>query len=184
MRLTKLYTRTGDKGTTRLANGTEVPKDALRVSAYGDVDELNSVIGVVLTEDVSAEVGESLTRIQHELFNLGGELASAGMADGLINEDMVSKLEGEIDTFNATVPMLEEFILPGGTRAAALIHLARTICRRTERSIVTLGGSKKIPEVLIHYVNRLSDLLFVMARVENHRQGNTEIYWKNPRRTS
>jgi len=182
MRLTKIYTRTGDKGTTRLANGDEVLKDSLRVSAYGDVDELNSIIGLVLTHAPDDGIGKILSETQHTLFDLGGELASAGMIVGLIKPVQVEILEQHIDEMNAGLPALEEFILPGGTTPAAMMHLARTVCRRAERSIITLDQSDVVSPEIIQYMNRLSDLLFVMARVENHRNGNQEVLWKNPRK--
>ncbi len=182
MRLTKIYTRTGDKGKTRLANGDEVSKDSLRVSAYGDIDELNSSIGVILTEDLDDQLTPLLSAVQHKLFDLGGELASAGMIEGLVTAKHVAELEKHIDKMNGELPPLEEFILPGGTRAASMLHSARTICRRAERSIIALSHSEDVSSEIIQYMNRLSDLLFVMARYENLRNGNQEIYWKNPRK--
>ena len=182
MRLTKIYTRTGDKGKTRLANGEEVSKDSLRVAAYGDIDELNSIIGLVLTENPYDKLGAVLSSIQHTLFDLGGELASDGMIKDLVTDEHVTTLETHIDQTNAKLPTLEEFILPGGTKSASMLHLARTVCRRAERSIITLAQSESVAPVMIQYVNRLSDLLFVMARYENHRSGNQEIYWNNPRK--
>ncbi|MCF7825185.1 MAG: cob(I)yrinic acid a,c-diamide adenosyltransferase [Candidatus Marinimicrobia bacterium] len=182
MRLTKIYTRSGDKGTTRLANGDEVPKDSLRVTAYGEVDELNSIIGMVLTQNPEGGLGNILSEVQHTLFDLGGELASAGMIEGLVSEQQVLGLEKHIDQMNSSLPFLEEFILPGGTTPAATLHLARTVCRRAERSIITLAHTETVSPEIIQYVNRLSDLLFVMARFENHRSGNQEVYWKNPRK--
>lgn len=184
MRLTKIYTRTGDQGTTRLANGDEVTKDSIRVEAYGDIDELNSLIGMVITRDPAREVSDYLAKIQHHLFDVGGEVASAGMIEGLVTEAMISSLEAEIDLLNADLPPLKEFILPGGTQAAAELHLARTVCRRAERRIITLNHTEPVAPEIIKYVNRLSDLLFVMARYENHQHGNHEVYWKNPRTTS
>ena len=181
MRLTKIYTRSGDNGKTRLANGEEVMKDAPRVSAYGDVDELNSIIGLVLTQDLDLFTKETLSAIQHTLFDLGGELASAGMINGLVTAEMVKRLEQKIDQANADLPPLEELILPGGSGSAAFLHLARTVCRRAERLIISLSQSEQVPPEIIQYTNRLSDLLFVLARYENHRSGNQEIYWKNPR---
>ncbi len=182
MRLTKIYTRTGDKGKTRLANGEEVSKDSLRVSAYGDVDELNSVIGLVLTENPDDKLAAVLSKIQHTLFDLGGELASDGMIEGLVTIQHVSELEKHIDQMNTELPPLEEFILPGGTKSASMLHLARTVCRRAERTIIALEHSETVAAEIIQYMNRLSDLLFVIARYENHRGGNQEVYWKNPRK--
>ena len=182
MRLTKIYTRTGDQGTTRLANGEVVAKDALRVAAYGDIDELNSALGVILAQKPAPKVAALLSAIQHHLFNVGGELASAGMISGIVSDKMVTNMEQDIDSLSAELPALEEFILPGGTITASELHLARTICRRAERSIVTLNQSETVAPEIIKYVNRLSDLLFVMARYENHLSGNNEVYWKNPQR--
>ncbi len=181
MRLTKIYTRNGDYGTTRLANGETVSKDSLRVIAYGEIDELNSVLGVVLTKDLDLKVAEILAHIQHHLFDVGGELASAGMITGLVSEQLILELEHNIDQLNADLPALEEFILPGGTIVAAELHLGRTVCRRAERSIVSLSQTETVAAEIIKYINRLSDLLFVMARYENHRSDSQEIYWKNPR---
>ncbi|NQV29455.1 MAG: cob(I)yrinic acid a,c-diamide adenosyltransferase [Candidatus Marinimicrobia bacterium] len=182
MRLTKIYNRNGDDGTTRLANGEEVSKSSLRVSAYGDIDELNSSIGVVLSQNPGPEIVESLSNIQHSLFDAGGELASAGMIKELITPGHIKRLEEQIDTLNQNLPPLEEFILPGGTVVASNLHLARTICRRAERHVIELSKSESVAPVIIQYLNRLSDLLFVMARYENHSNGNNEILWKNPRK--
>ena len=182
MRLTKIYTRSGDKGKTRLANGEEVSKDSLRVAAYGDVDELNSIIGLVLTQSPDEHLVQVLSNIQHALFDLGGELASAGMIEDLISHQNVVDLENNIDQMNADLPPLEEFILPGGTTPAATLHMARTVCRRAERSIIKLSQRESVSSEIVQYMNRLSDLLFVMARAENHRNGNQEVYWKNPRK--
>ncbi|MBT3228885.1 MAG: cob(I)yrinic acid a,c-diamide adenosyltransferase [Candidatus Marinimicrobia bacterium] len=182
MRLTKIYTRSGDQGKTRLANGDEVSKDSLRVSAYGDVDELNSIIGLVLTQDPDIKLVQILSHIQHTLFDLGGELASAGMITDLVTQQHILDLEQHIDDLNVELPALEEFILPGGTKSAATLHLARTVCRRAERVIIALAQSDDVAPEIIKYMNRLSDLLFVMARFENHRSGNQEVYWKNPKK--
>ncbi len=182
MRLTKIYTRTGDNGKTRLANGEEVPKDSLRVCAYGDVDELNSMIGLVLTQPLDAQLVEILAGVQHTLFDLGGELASAEMVTGLITPEHIADLEHSIDELNSELPALEEFILPGGTSVAATLHLARTICRRAERSVIRLNQQEKVKAEIIQFLNRLSDFLFVMARHENHRSGNQEVYWNNQRK--
>ena len=182
MRLTKIYTRNGDKGKTRLANGEEVSKDSLRVAAYGDIDELNSIVGLVLTENPDDKLAVVLSSIQHTLFDLGGELASDGMIVGLVTDQHTTSLEKHIDQMNSELPPLEEFILPGGTKSASLLHLSRTVCRRAERSIITLNQSETVAAEIIQYVNRLSDLLFVMARYENHRSGNQEVFWDNPRK--
>lgn len=182
MRLTKIYTRTGDSGKTRLANGEEVSKDSLRVSAYGDIDELNSLLGVVLTQNPQQRILDILTPIQHILFDIGGELASAGMITGLVPESAIDEMEKNIDDLNKDLPALEEFILPGGAPVAASLHLTRTVCRRAERSIISLDQTDPVAPELIKYVNRLSDLLFVMARFENCSDDHKEIYWKNPRK--
>ena len=182
MRLTKIYTRSGDKGNTRLANGEEVSKDSLRVTAYGEVDELNSVIGFALTQGPDTTPAQFLSDIQHTLFDLGGELASAGMITSLVSPQQVKVLEQHIDEINADLPPLDEFILPGGSTPAAALHLARTVCRRAERAIITLDRTEAVAAEIIQYMNRLSDLLFVMARYGNHRAGDQEGYWKNPRK--
>ncbi|NQV14643.1 cob(I)yrinic acid a,c-diamide adenosyltransferase [bacterium] len=180
MRLSKIYTRTGDHGKTRLAQGEEVSKDSQRVTAYGEIDELNSHLGLVIALNPDPTVSEALTSVQQHLFDVGGELASPGMINGMITHGMITELENEIDKINGHLPDLEEFILPGGTIIAAQLHLARTVCRRAERRIITLKRSETVSPELISYINRLSDLLFVMARYENNRSGNHEIYWKNP----
>ncbi|MFZ1390126.1 MAG: cob(I)yrinic acid a,c-diamide adenosyltransferase, partial [Dokdonella sp.] len=162
-RLSKIYTRTGDDGSTGLGDGSRVGKDSLRVTAYGTVDELNSAIGVVLACDVPDAVRDSLIRIQHELFNLGGELCIPGMA--LVHDGDIDQLERELDGFNDDLPVLKEFILPGGGMAAAQCHVARTIARRAEREVITLARAETVRAEAIRYLNRLSDLLFVIARV-------------------
>jgi len=181
MRLTRIYTRIGDRGKTRLADGTEVSKDSPFIHAAGEIDELNSMIGVVLSLKPAAPIAEALAAIQHQLFDLGGEIASAGSIVGLISAEMVTELETQIDRLNKNLPPLKEFILPGGTPVAAQLHLSRTVCRRAERSIISLDYSEEINTAIISYINRLSDLLFVMARYENQLDGNQEIFWKNPR---
>lgn len=184
-RLTQISTRTGDDGTTGLGDGTRVPKDHLRISAMGDVDELNSQLGVLLAEPLPADVRELLVVIQHELFNLGGELCIPGYS--LLKDDAVLRLDEALATHNATLPRLEEFILPAGTRSAALAHVARTIARRAERAVVTLtaqepGAVNAAPR---QYLNRLSDLLFVLARVLNRANldglGGDDVYWRSER---
>lgn len=184
-RLTQISTRTGDDGTTGLGDGTRVPKDHLRISAMGDVDELNSQLGVLLAEPLPADVRELLVVIQHELFNLGGELCIPGYT--LLKDDAVLRLDEALATHNATLPRLEEFILPAGTRSAALAHVARTIARRAERAVVTLtaqepGAVNAAPR---QYLNRLSDLLFVLARVLNRANldglGGDDVYWRSER---
>ena len=174
-RLSKIYTRTGDKGTTGLGDGTRVDKDHARVAAYGTVDELNSAIGLVLSSNLPDEVRDCLTRTQHELFDLGGELCMPGTR--LIPESYVDQLERDLDHFNADLPALKDFILPGGSESAARCHLARTICRRAERKLVTLGREENISEITLRYLNRLSDLLFVIARVLARADGGTDVIW-------
>jgi cob(I)alamin adenosyltransferase len=175
-RLSKIYTRTGDKGTTGLGDGSRLEKDAPRVEAFGTVDELNSVLGLLLAEPaLSPAVQEGLTAIQHELFDLGGELCTPGAT--LVKVDHITRLEQRLDALNADLPPLEEFILPGGGRAAATAHLARTVCRRAERRVVTLTREETIREEVIAYLNRLSDLLFVIARVLARQASADEVQW-------
>lgn len=183
-RLTQISTRTGDDGTTGLGDGTRVPKDHLRIAAMGDVDELNSQIGVLLAEPLPAEVRELLVVIQHELFNLGGELCIPGHA--LLKDEAVLRLDEALAHHNAQLPRLQEFILPAGTRSAALAHVARTIARRAERAVVTLQRSgEEVRSAPRQYLNRLSDLLFVLARVLNRANldglGGDDVYWKSER---
>ena len=176
-RLSKIYTRTGDMGTTGLGDGTRVAKDSLRVVAMGDVDELNSVLGLLLTEPVSAKIRDCLTSVQHDLFNMGGEICMPGY--DLIKPERVTALETILDEWNDTLPALKEFILPGGSRAAAYCHLARTVCRRAERQLHTLNSHEKITEISLQYINRLSDLLFVLCRILNVEAGEPDVLWKN-----
>ena len=183
-RLTQISTRTGDDGTTGLGDGTRVPKDHLRIAAMGDVDELNSQIGVLLAEPLPAEVRELLVVIQHELFNLGGELCIPGHA--LLKDEAVLRLDEALAHHNAQLPRLQEFILPAGTRSAALAHVTRTIARRAERAVVTLQRSgEEVRSAPRQYLNRLSDLLFVLARVLNRANldglGGDDVYWKSER---
>lgn len=178
-RLSKIYTRTGDTGTTGLGDGSRVPKDSARIEAIGNVDELNSALGVLLSESVPEDVENLLTQIQHELFDLGGELSIPGHV--AIGEQHVTRLESNLDTFNADLPPLKEFILPGGSRAAALAHVARTICRRAERSLVALGQTEQLPAIPQRYLNRLSDLLFVLCRVLNRHANRDDVYWQKNR---
>ena len=179
-RLSKIYTKTGDDGTTGLGDSTRVPKDSARVSAYGTVDELNSAIGMVLAQEIPAEVCETLTQAQHDLFDLGGELCIPGMA--MIHDTDVERLETTLDGFNADLPMLKEFILPGGGMAAACCHVARTVCRRAEREVVTLSKNETVRPEAVRYLNRLSDLLFVLARVLARASGHGEVLWQHERR--
>jgi cob(I)alamin adenosyltransferase len=182
-RLTQIATRTGDAGTTGLGDNTRVSKNSLRVHAMGDVDELNSHIGVLLCEDMPERVRAVLTEIQHQLFNLGGELSIPGFE--LLKEEAVLALDQALAEFNADLPALLEFILPAGTRAAALAHVCRTVARRAERAVVALGNEEALKEHPRQYLNRLSDLLFVMARVLNrHRSDGSsgdDVYWKSER---
>lgn len=179
-RLSKIYTKTGDDGTTGLGDGTRVAKDSARVAAYGTVDEANSAIGLVLAADVADDVRALLTTVQHQLFDLGGELCIPGHA--AISDADVESLERALDGFNADLPPLKEFILPGGGEAAARCHLARTIVRRAERKTVTLARHDAIRPQAIRYLNRLSDLLFVLARVLARASGHGEVIWKHERR--
>jgi cob(I)alamin adenosyltransferase len=179
-RLSKIYTRTGDDGTTGLGDGTRVAKDSARVNAYGTVDELNSAIGLVLACDIADRIREVLTQAQHDLFDLGGELCIPGMA--MIDEADITRLEDMLDAFNETLPPLKDFILPGGDLAAAHCHLARTICRRAEREVVTLSHHDAVRGEAIRYLNRLSDLLFVLARVLARSSGHGEVLWQHERR--
>ena len=179
-RLSKIYTRTGDEGTTGLGDGSRVPKDALRVEAYGTVDEANSAIGVILGGDnVPEAVRNCLTEVQHDLFELGGELCIPGHS--AITQDFIDRLEHDLDDFNADLPRLKEFILPGGGPAAAACHLARTIARRAERRVFTLSEQEDVRPEVMRYLNRLSDLLFVVARVVARAEKGTEVLWNRER---
>jgi cob(I)alamin adenosyltransferase len=175
-RLSKIYTRTGDAGTTGLGDGSRVGKDAPRVSALGDVDELNSVLGLLLCEPLPDEVRLLMTGIQHDLFDLGGELSVPG--GNFLKESQPGRLEAAIDRFNADLEPLKEFILPGGTRAAALTHHARTVCRRAERAVVSLAHNEAVSDASRQYLNRLSDLLFVLARWINKAAGSGDVLWQ------
>jgi cob(I)alamin adenosyltransferase len=175
-RLTRIYTRTGDDGTTGLADGSRVSKDTPRVEAMGAVDELNSHLGVVLCETLPDGARACLVDIQHDLFDLGGELSVPGHS--LLSEAHVARLERTIDALNAELPPLKDFILPGGSRAAALTHVARAACRRAERRLVALAAVEAVPEPLEHYLNRLSDLLFVLARALNRDAGRGDVLWQ------
>lgn len=180
-RLTQIATRTGDDGTTGLGDGTRVPKDHGRVQAMGDVDELNSTLGVLLAEPLPDDVRELLVVIQHELFNLGGELSIPGYA--LLKPEAVAQLDEALARYNATLPRLQEFILPAGTRSAAIAHVGRTVARRAERAVVTLGAHEAVRPEARQYLNRLSDLLFVLARVLNRANldglGGDDVYWRS-----
>lgn len=179
-RLSKIYTRTGDDGETGLGDGTRVRKDDPRVEAYGTVDELNSAIGVVLErQDIPETVRECLTGVQHKLFDLGGELCMPG--HHAIEAGHVEALESVLDSFNDGLPPLKEFVLPGGGNGAAATHLARAVCRRAERRVWTLAASEDVNPAVTRYLNRLSDLLFVVARVLARRDGGTEVLWDHRR---
>ena len=178
-RLTRIYTRTGDGGDTGLGDGSRVAKDAPRVEVLGVVDELNCAIGLVLAESVSAEVRECLTAVQHDLFDLGGEMSIPGYT--AVTQRHVSRLEEVLDRFNANLEPLEDFILPGGSRAAAACHLARTLARRAERRMVTLVAAEPVSPLAQHYLNRLSDLLFVLCRVVNRDAGVEDVLWQKGR---
>jgi cob(I)alamin adenosyltransferase len=179
-RLSKIVTRTGDAGTTGLGDGTRVAKDSARIEAIGAVDELNSALGVLLAEALPDAVVDCLTEVQHDLFDLGGELSIPGYS--AVREAHVDRVEEAIGRFNADLAPLKEFILPGGTRAASLAHVARTVCRRAERTLVHLGASTTVSEPVRKYVNRLSDLLFVLARVLNRGAGRADVLWRKDRR--
>jgi len=180
-RLSKITTRTGDAGETGLGDGSRTAKDSARVAALGEIDELNSAIGLVLAEEVPAEVRAALEQIQHDLFDLGGELSIPGHA--LLTDAQVHTLENWLEQWNATLPALKEFILPGGSRAAAAAHLARTVCRRAERSVVALGRREPVGDVTRRYLNRLSDLLFVAGRSLNRAAGRGDVQWRHHRKS-
>ncbi len=176
-RLSKIYTRTGDDGTTGLGDGSRVNKDSLRVDAMGDADELNSVLGIMITEGVPDILLEPLIQIQHDLFNLGGEICMPGYV--ILKQNRIDDLEKLIDTLNEKLSPLKEFILPGGTKPAAYCHLARTVCRRAERKLITLNRTEPVTAISLQYLNRLSDLLFVMCRTINQVAGVSDVLWNN-----
>lgn len=178
-RLTSIATRTGDNGTTGLGNNQRVRKSSVRVQAMGDVDELNSHIGLLLCEKLTPPVRDLLIDIQHQLFQLGGELSMPGYA--LLQPEALMALDAALETHNATLPRLQEFILPAGSRAASQAHVCRTVARRAERTVVALGDEEAINDTLRQYLNRLSDLLFVLARVINRVDGGDDVYWKSDR---
>lgn len=180
-RLSKIYTRTGDDGSTGLGDGSRTQKDSERVAAYGTTDELNSIVGMLLAQGVPSGVEAVLNEIQHHLFDLGGELCIPGFQS--IQESHVEWLERTLDHFNEPLPALEDFILPGGSQAAATCHLARTVCRRAERHVVTLARDEEVPPFSMKYLNRLSDLLFVLARVISRADGGSEVLWQKHRPT-
>ena len=178
-RLSKIYTRTGDDGTTDLGNGERIDKTNIRIDVMGDLDELNSLIGVLGSSGVINNVSSHLLDIQHRLFDIGGELAVPGSA--VINSIHVDSLEKNIDTYNEDLPALKEFILPGGSLSASICHLARSVCRRAERNLVAMSRNEYINPESLRYINRLSDLLFVLARVLNQEKGGKEIFWNSER---
>jgi cob(I)alamin adenosyltransferase len=179
-RLSKITTRTGDGGETGLGDGARVAKDHPRITALGEIDELNSALGLILAEDVPKELRSVLIEVQHDLLDLGGELSIPGHA--LFKPERVAFLEAEIEKYNRDLPALKEFILPGGSRAAAAAHLARTICRRSERAVVALARKDAVSEPARQYLNRLSDLLFVAGRVLNRAAGNPDVQWRHQRK--
>lgn len=178
-RLSRITTRTGDAGETGLGDGSRVNKDAARIHALGDIDECNSAIGLLLTEDVPGEIRAALDGVQHELFDLGGEICIPGHT--ALKAEHVARLDALLERFNRGLPPLKEFILPGGSRAAAAAHLARTVCRRAERSVVALGRNEAVSEAARQYLNRLSDLLFVLGRVLNRHAGRGDVQWRHER---
>lgn len=175
-RLSKIYTRTGDKGNTCLGDGSRIEKDHIRIEAIGTVDELNSIIGMILAYDISEEISSSLNKVQHHLFDLGGELSIPEHT--ALDESYITYLESTLDGFNEDLPMLKEFILPAGGKATSTCHLARTVCRRAERRVVTLAKDENISPFTISYLNRLSDLLFVIARILARHENGSEVLWK------
>jgi cob(I)alamin adenosyltransferase len=178
-RLSKIYTRTGDAGTTGLGDGSRASKDSLRIHALGEVDEVNCAIGILLCEELPEAIRALLTDVQHDLFDLGGEMSIPGMT--LLQPQQVDRLEAEIDAYNADLEPLKEFILPGGTRAAALTHQARAVCRRAERAVVALAQAETVADATRRYLNRLSDLLFVLGRVINRAGGRGDVLWQKER---
>jgi cob(I)alamin adenosyltransferase len=179
-RLSKIATRTGDNGTTGLGDGSRTEKDSLRIHSLGEVDELNSFVGLLLCEDMPAALREELVSIQHDLFDLGGELCIPGYT--LITDEHVARLDGLLEKYNADLEPLKDFILPAGSRAASIAHVCRTVCRRAERSIVTLGKNETINDHPRQYVNRLSDLMFVLSRVLNRFAGGSDVLWQHERK--
>ncbi len=178
-RLTRIATRTGDDGTTGLGNNQRVSKDSCRVQAMGDVDELNAHLGVLLCEDLSPDMHSLLVAIQHHLFDFGAELSVPGLT--LLKSNALAQLDDALERYNSQLPALKEFILPGGSRAASLAHVCRTVARRAERAVVALGKQEEVGEAARQYLNRLSDLMFVLARVLNHGGAGAEVYWKSER---
>jgi len=175
-RLSKITTRTGDAGETGLGDGSRVSKASARIAALGEVDELNSAIGVLLAEELPAAIRDALLGVQHDLFDLGGEVSIPGHT--MVTEAQVGELERLLESFNRNLPPLKEFILPGGTRAAAAAHLARTVCRRAERALVALAREDRVSDAARIYLNRLSDLLFVLGRALNRAAGGADVLWQ------
>lgn len=178
-RLSKIVTRTGDAGTTGLGDGSRVGKDSQRIAAIGEVDELNSTLGVLLAETLPDAITACLLEVQHDLFDLGGELSIPGYA--AVSQDHVARLEDAVERFNEGLPPLKEFILPGGTRPAAVAHVARTVCRRAERAVVALAAVEPVNDPARRYLNRLSDLLFILARTLNRTAGGSDVLWHRTR---
>ena len=178
MRITKVYTRTGDDGTTGLANGKRVPKDSKRVRLLGSLDELNASIGVALVENLNKDITSVLQDVQNDLFNIGGEVSVVDKELGLITTEDVQKLENVIDSLNETLAPLKEFVVPGGSKGSALLHKARTVCRRAECDLVNLSHEEKINMIHLQYLNRFSDYLFVAARYQNNIDGSSEETWE------
>jgi len=178
-RLSKITTRTGDSGETGLGDGSRTGKDSARIAVLGEVDELNSSLGVLLAEPLPDKLREALESVQHDLFDLGGEICIPGRTS--LSDSQVKRLEALLEEYNRDLPPLKEFILPGGTRAASLAHLARTVCRRAERALVALSRSEKTGEVSRVYLNRLSDLLFVLGRALNRSGGRGDVLWQQGR---
>ena len=181
-RLTKIATRTGDAGETGLGDGSRVAKDSARIQALGDIDELNSALGAVLAEDLPDALRSALEQVQHDLFDLGGEASIPGHT--MVTEAHVARLDAWLEAWNAQLPALKEFILPGGSRAAACAHLARSVCRRAERSLVALARRETVGERARQYLNRLSDLLFVAGRMLNRHAGRGDVQWRHEKKKS
>ena len=181
-RLSKIYTRTGDDGTTGLSDGSRIDKDSLRITSIGSIDELNSLLGQVSCEDIDQTSHDILIEIQHRLFDMGGELSMPGQQ--LMQPESISWLEQQLDRINADLDPLKDFVLPGGCRAAAACHVARSVCRRAERDVVSLSRCDEVSAVITGYLNRLSDLLFVMARFINKASGQPDILWQHSKKDS
>lgn len=178
-RLSKIYTRTGDEGTTGLGDGSRVPKNSFRIAAIGEIDELNCTIGLLRTSDLRGDLDALMLDIQHDLFDLGGELAIPGSE--LIQPATVEKLEKAVDLYNEELPPLKEFLLPGGSQSAGFAHLARAVCRRAERALLTLAAHEAVSGVTLQFVNRLSDLLFVASRIAARDSAAGEVLWQRQR---